>query len=221
MSKLIVANWKMNGNTTMVEDFTHKLNSIASSEVVLCLPHTYLYAAKDKNFSLGGQNCSHQKQGPYTGEVSAGMLYDIGCKYVILGHSERRKHYNETNNIVKQKAKISKQNQLTPIICIGEKDRNTNIEELFKQCEESICDDVIIAYEPVWAIGTGITPTIEEIEKITMQLHNKYNLPILYGGSVTQHNSSDIMKVPTLSGLLVGGSSLDFNVFSQILSTLV
>ena len=221
MRKLIVANWKMNGDTAIASDFVSKLNNINAREIVLCLPYPYLYLAANKNFSVGGQDCSTQKQGAYTGDISAAMLHDIGCKYVIVGHSERRSYHHETNQMIKEKVKVALQSKVTPIVCVGEKKQGEDIEDLFQQCNESVYDNCIIAYEPVWAIGTGLTPTNDEINEVTTQLQHKYSLPILYGGSINQNNATDIITIPSVSGLLIGGASLDFNVFAKIVNNVV
>ncbi len=223
MKKLILANWKMNGNKKMAQKFVLKLSNINSknSNIILCLPYPYLYIGEQNNkFNLGAQNCHHEEKGAYTGDISAEMLSDMGCKYVILGHSERRSKHNESDRIIQKKAKIALKNFLIPIICVGEKERSSNFDFIKKQCDNSLYDDCIIAYEPVWAIGSNITPELDKIENTANILHENYKLPIIYGGSINTDNACKIAKIKFISGLLIGGASLNINSFLQIVHTI-
>jgi triosephosphate isomerase len=180
---------------------------------------------------LGGQNCSRFLEGAYTGDVSASMLYDIGCQFCIVGHSERRTIFNETNNEISLKATNSLKNNIHPIICVGEtlqqkKDKQTK-EILSKQISESINEDsnnnnTIIAYEPIWAIGSGLIPSLDEIDEIHNFIKNEIqgyeNYKILYGGSVKSANSKKILNLDNVDGLLIGGASLNVDEFKKILS---
>lgn len=221
MKKIIVANWKMNGNKSQAIEFFNKINKAETIyNVVLCLPFPYLYIGSffQNKINLGAQNCHQLDDGAYTGEISPAMLADMNCKHVILGHSERRINCYEDNNLIRQKSLSAIKNNLTPIICIGEKKRDDNHDYIIKQCEESLCHDrCVIAYEPVWAIGTNITPTIDEIKETTSLLKKRYDMPVIYGGSVNIKNAPQIMQLESVSGLLIGKASLDIESFLQIL----
>ena len=219
MDKLIIANWKMNGSNSSIRAFVNKLNEIQiGPNIVLCLPYPYLYIGANKNFVLGAQDCHKEKQGSYTGGVSAEMLYDMGCKYVILGHSEMRKYHSEKNHMIKEKALSAINSGLIPIICVGEEKQNSDIEKILQQSMDSLCEDCIVAYEPIWAIGTGITPSIEKIYEITNFLKEMCDVPVLYGGSINHTNAKKILKISSVSGLLVGKSSLNFDTFTHIIN---
>ena len=239
-TKIIVANWKMNGSINFISEFLNDLDNLAfnnihdqSKCIIICPPFTYSYliANKLKNCYLGGQNCSLFLEGAYTGDVSASMLYDIGCQFCIVGHSERRTIFNETNNEVSIKATNSLKNNIHPIICVGEtlqqKKDNQTKEILSKQIRESISEDsnnnnTIIAYEPIWAIGSGLTSSLEEIDEIHNFIKNEIqgyeNYKILYGGSVKSANSREILNLDNVDGLLIGGASLNVDEFKKILS---
>lgn len=222
MKKLLVANWKMNGNKQFAQNFIEKMNDVHTEhDVVLCLPFPYLYIGERKNFSLGAQDCHDQEKGAYTGDVSASMLKDFGCKYVIIGHSERRLYHGETNQKVRSKAEAAISSGLIPIVCVGEKTHGDNPDNIMQQCAESICKGCIIAYEPLWAIGTGITPNVDEINQVVERLNIGYNAPVIYGGSLNPNNVVHIMRDAKISGLLIGGASLDFNAFQQIVHKLI
>ena len=170
--KILVGNWKSNGNRKDKQKLLTALNKVKTkTKIVLCLPFTLLYGDKTK-ISLGAQDISLYPNGAYTGDISGKMLKDAGVKYVIVGHSDRRKYHHETNAIVKEKATIAIQNGIIPIICVGESEsehKNSKTKSVIKKMLiESIPDNgnFIIAYEPSWAIGTGKTPTKSEIESI-------------------------------------------------------
>ena len=236
-NKIIAANWKMNGSINFINNFLDDLTFENINEqsicIIICPPftHSYLIANKLKNCYLGGQNCSLFLEGAYTGDVSASMLYDVGCQFCIVGHSERRTIFNETNNEVSIKATNSLKNNIHPIICVGEtfqqKKDNRTKEVLSKQIIESINgdsnnDNTIIAYEPIWAIGSGLTPSLDEIEDIHNFIKNEIqgyeNYKILYGGSVKSANSKEILNLNSVDGLLIGGASLNVGEFKKILS---
>ena len=237
----IVANWKMNLNFTIANDYMVKLNSFLKNEkininVIICPQFLLLYFISNlklnSNINLGAQNCHHIESGAFTGETSIKILEDMKCKYIITGHSERRTYYNETDAEVLKKALISFKHNISPIICVGEsleiRKKNEYFSFLSSQIINSIPDvsnDLIIAYEPVWSIGTGIIPTIEEIKEISEFIFyfikkkrpNIKKLNILYGGSVNSKNSKKILDIKNIDGLLVGGASLDINEFIKIL----
>ncbi len=239
-SKFMVANWKMNGSINFISKFLNDLDKLAfeniydqSKCIIICPPLTYSYliAGHIKNCYLGGQNCSLFLEGAYTGDISASMLHDIGCQFCIVGHSERRTIFNETNNEVSIKASNSLKNNIHPIICVGEtlqqKKDNKTKEILSKQITESINDDLnnnntIIAYEPIWAIGSGLTPSLDEINEIHNFIKNEIrgyeNYKILYGGSVKSTNSKEILNLDSVDGVLIGGASLNVDEFNKILS---
>ncbi len=228
--KLIVANWKMNKNLASAKIFFESFPP--SSPAVICPPFTLLeYVSKAYN-KLGAQDCSQFSQGAHTGDVSAAMIKDIGCNYVILGHSERRQYHKESTDIIKKKIINAHEAGLIVILCFGES-LDTRETKDYKQI---LCDDVIncvteatsnanivFAYEPLWAIGTGKTASPEEIAEVHEFLSEKIVsrfafLPkILYGGSVNLDNAESILKMKSVGGLLIGGASLDPNTLYKII----
>tara|TARA_B100001123_G_C15260871_1_gene1006529 strand:- start:450 stop:1202 length:753 start_codon:yes stop_codon:yes gene_type:complete len=242
--KIISANWKMNGSMTMIDEFkryfSSKNNNIKKDiAIILCPPFPYLTrlieASLNKNVFIGAQDCSINDSLSMTGNISASILKDIGCKFVILGHSERRILFNETNEIISNKVKDAIKNNLSTIVCVGEteseKRNNKTLNILEKQINDSLCslcnaNNTIIAYEPVWAIGTGTIPSIDEIIKINTFikkiLDTKYkkdnNFKIIYGGSVKPINSRHLLSQSSIDGALVGGSSLIIADFGQIIN---
>lgn len=238
---LIVANWKMSLGSLESRNLAKEIvefvraNKI-TKDVVICPSFPMLNDIKEitkgSNISLGAQDCSANKPGSYTGDVSAYMLKECGCEYVILGHSERRAYHRETSEIVRKKAGLAQEAGLKTIICIGEsEDDHKNgvaLDVLSKQMQESIPEntkDLIIAYEPVWAIGSGKTPSIMDISKVVKFIDNQLSLTfsiekkpiILYGGSVKPSNSLEISSIQGLSGMLIGGASLIAKDFNEIL----
>ncbi|MDA9818134.1 triose-phosphate isomerase [Flavobacteriaceae bacterium] len=182
---------------------------------------------------LGGQDCHASQSGAFTGDVSARMLLECGCKFVILGHSERRKYHNEDNDIIAKKIGAAVENNLVPILCVGErlelrKDRQ-HYDFIAKQIDEAIdknliIENLIIAYEPIWSIGTDLTPEISQIDEMAQFIREKIskynnvkNFNILYGGSVKSSNSKKILGVKSVDGLLVGNASLNADEFTKII----
>lgn len=183
---------------------------------------------------LGGQDCHYENSGSFTGDISAKMLRSVGCNYVILGHSERRVYHKETNSIISQKVKSAVTNSLFPIVCVGEnkqfRDQGEHLHIVEKQILDSIPINIsykrlIIAYEPLWSIGTGILPSIDEIDEMTRFIRSiiderfhsiSQETFILYGGSVSSENSKNIMSLDEVNGLLVGKASLDAKEFIDI-----
>ena len=240
-SPLIVGKWKMNGTLSTLTSLTSDIfiNSLnISGNLVLCPPYVFLPFVKKllgkSTIQLGAQNCSDNLSGAFTGEVSAPMLKNIGCSFVILGHSERREKFHETSNMVRKKVVLALQNSLTAIICVGE-----NIEEyknektkdvLLEQITSSLPmnwdgERIVVAYEPIWAIGTGKTPTLEEVQKIhkflkkcLLDFYGKkaQNIQVIYGGSVNEKNASDFLNLVNVDGVLVGGASLKAKSFLDI-----
>lgn len=227
--KILVGNWKSNGTRKDKQKLLTALNKVKTkTKIILCLPFTLLGGDKNK-FLIGAQDISLYPNGAYTGDVSGEMLKDAGAKYVIVGHSDRRKHHHETNAVVKEKATLAIQNGITPIVCIGEteSDRKSGKTKsvVKKMLLESIPDDgnFIIAYEPRWAIGTGKTPTKKEVESIHNMifdiLHsiNRARTPILYGGSIKASNVNKFTDISHIDGFMVGGASLKPETFLPII----
>lgn len=209
----------------MMDEMLVALRNIQTNNKVILGPSfPFIGAYKQDGVDFCGQDCSAYESGARTGEVSAKMLADFGAKYVIVGHSERRQYHNETNEIVKQKALRATAAGLTPIICVGEtrdeRDSGTAFSVIEKQFLESTdgLATYIIAYEPVWAIGTGLTPTLEQITEVHNALRKLTPAKLLYGGSAKASNATDIMSIPNVDGVLVGGASLDSNDFIPIIN---
>ena len=237
--KLIVANWKMNFLYKNAFNFCKKIllkKKLIKNKFVICPPTTLILqlSSKFKGITFGAQDCHYEKLGAYTGDISALMLKDINCKHVIIGHSERRKYYFEDHIILKRKIESVINAGLIPIYCIGEdinikrKDKTKNhlLRQLLNTLPKKNKNKIIIAYEPIWSIGTGNTPTVNEIEDINLYIKKiitKINLSyektsILYGGSVNKHNSLVFLDNKNIDGLLIGSASLNLNTFSSILT---
>ncbi|MDD5454796.1 MAG: triose-phosphate isomerase [Candidatus Ratteibacteria bacterium] len=243
--KIIAGNWKMYKTTReavqLAENLKKSLVNIKNTIVVLCPPFTSLFsvgqAIKNSTIKLGAQNIYYEKEGAYTGEISPLMIKDVGCQFVIIGHSERRKYFNETDAIINKKIKTALNFGLTPIFCVGETldQREKGIAEstVISQVEKGLMDmneedvlKLVIAYEPVWAIGTGktATPDVADgmhsvIRKSLSKLYSSdlsNNISILYGGSVKPDNIDALMSQENIDGALVGGASLDSAGFSRI-----
>ena len=242
---LIAANWKMYKSIsealTVVASIKAGLHKASECAVVICPAFTALAAVgqalKESPLDLGAQDMHPEPEGAFTGEISPTMLKDVGCRYVILGHSERRTHFHETDAFINQKVKAALKYSLIPIVCIGETLEEREARRAFEvvkgQFDHSLkditADDIqrtVIAYEPVWAIGTGRTATPEQAEQmhsyIRRLLHEKYGeeaavrILILYGGSVKPENMAALMQKPNVDGALVGGASLKAESFIQI-----
>ncbi len=230
--KIIAGNWKMNGSRDTLQNMALALKDVKTdNKVILCVPYTML-CVNAINFSLGAQDVSTHDKGAYTGEVSASMIAETGAKYVIVGHSERRQYHEETNSIVRQKASNALNAGLIPIICVGEtmeeKQAGKTMAVIESGVRESVPNDagkVIVAYEPRWAIGAGLTPTETEIlgaHKLIADTLSSMGLsgtPILYGASVKASNAADIMSIQFVDGVLVGGASLKSDDFIPIITS--
>ncbi|WP_375656759.1 triose-phosphate isomerase [Bartonella sp. CM120XJJH] len=231
----LAGNWKMNGTSESLGELRAIATGVSSDlshlfEALICVPATLLSRASDmldsENILLGGQNCHFDDHGPYTGDISAFMLKDAGASHVIIGHSERRTVYQENDAIVCAKVQAAWRAGLVALVCIGEtlEERNNNkvLDILTQQLEESLPDDAtaentIIAYEPIWAIGTGNTATLEDIAKIHHFIRDKVRsrfgdegkkIRLLYGGSVKPSNAFELLSIPHVNGVLIGGASL-------------
>ena len=241
--QLMAGNWKMHKTSaeavSLVEGLKPQLAPVKDMEVVVCPPFTALGAVAralaGSAIGLGAQNLYWEKEGAFTGEVSAPMLADLGCTYVIVGHSERRQHFGETDEIVQRKARAAVNAGLRPIVCLGEslreREAGTTFDVLEAQVKGSLRglsgdSGIVVAYEPVWAIGTGRTATpaqAQEAHAFIRKLLESLLSPaaaaatrILYGGSVKPDNVRDLMAQPDVDGALVGGASLDPNSFGKI-----
>lgn len=235
-AKLIVGNWKMNGLMADSEERTQKLLSGLKTrkspafEVALCPPATLIGFLTDlagsSTVKWGGQDCHAEVSGAFTGDISAAMLKDLGCSYVILGHSERRQHHKETSADVQAKAKAVHAAGLTAIICVGETDAERSAgkandivgEQLAASLPEgATAANTVVAYEPIWAIGTGKTASADDIKTMHRHIRGEVgSLKILYGGSVKQSNAAEILHTPDVDGVLVGGASLKADEFLGI-----
>ncbi len=240
---LMVGNWKMHKTAaeavSLVEGLKPHVAPLKDTEVVVCPPFTALGAVAralaGSSIGLGAQNVFWEKEGAYTGEVSAPMLAELGCAYVIVGHSERRHHFAETDEMVQRKARAAVTAGLRPIVCIGEslreREAGSTLDVLDAQVKGSLRglsgdSGIVVAYEPVWAIGTGRTASpaqAQEAHAFIRKLLEGLLSPaaaaatrILYGGSVKPDNVRDLMAQPDVDGALVGGASLDANSFGKI-----
>lgn len=246
MKYTFVANWKMNmlidqalafciDNKQALETISHEYNIILCPSFI-SLPHI-ANALKNSKTKIGAQDCSAHTHGAYTGEISAQSLAQVGVTYCIIGHSERRTYWGETDEIIAAKAKQLYTSQIMPIICIGEtlqkyKNKQT-IETLKKQLmpiisliQTQAVSELTIAYEPVWAIGTGVTPAPDNLEKIfdwlyhhiTTSISYSLSVQLLYGGSVVRTTASEFKKIKKINGFLIGGASTNFKSFASIIT---
>ena len=244
--KVIAGNWKMNMLPNEAIDYIQSFEPLvkdADAEVILCVPYTDLFYclmnAQGTNIKIGAQNMHFAETGAYTGEVSAKMLKSIGVEYVIIGHSERRQYYNETDETVNKKLKAAFENELKPIVCVGEsleeREAGKTEEIITSQTRlalEGLTNEqvkaTIIAYEPIWAIGTGKTATSEDannsIKAIREEVKRIYGeevseeVIIQYGGSVKSSNAKELFTTSDIDGGLVGGASLKPEEFSKIVN---
>ena len=222
---LVVLNNKCNFNLDEYLDYQNKLKNFNfKNDIVLCPSSIYLSNFELENVFLGSQNVSPFNDGAYTGEVSARQLKSLNVKYCLVGHSERRVYFKENNEIMKNKIEQLLENEIIPIYCVGELEKNSDNNELDKELkilkEIHNNEKIIIAYEPLWAIGTGIQPNINELEKIIKLIKEKFpNNKVLYGGSVNE-NSIVNLKSELIDGYLLGGVSLHPDRISMLLSKL-
>ena len=244
--KIIAGNWKMNMLPNEAINYIEELASLiknTENEVILCVPYIDLFysllTAQETKIHIGAQNMHYEETGAYTGEVSGSMLKSINVEYVIIGHSERRQYYNETDESVNKKVKSALKNGLKPIMCVGETLEQREAGETEKiitsQTEKGLegltneeIGSTIIAYEPIWAIGTGKTATNEDannsIKAIREEIAKIYgnelanNVHILYGGSVKSSNAKELFEMSDIDGGLVGGASLKADEFSKIIN---
>ncbi|CDB32377.1 triosephosphate isomerase [Clostridium sp. CAG:575] len=244
--KVIAGNWKMNMLPNEAMQFIDTLVPLVKNtenEVILCVPYTDLFysllTAQGTNIKIGAQNMHFEESGAYTGEVSGKMLKSIGVEYVIIGHSERRQYFNETDETVNKKIKAAFANGLKPIVCVGEtleqREAGQTVEIITSQIEKALdglteeqVENIIIAYEPIWAIGTGKTATAEQANETIKSIRDKIcqmygqmvsnGVIIQYGGSVKSTNAKEIFEMSDIDGGLVGGASLKPEEFSKIVN---
>ncbi len=242
----IAGNWKMHKTCTESVETAKRLKEIGAGltdiDIMIAPAFTSLYAVfdvlKGSNILLGAQNVFWKNEGAYTGEVSPVMLTSVGCIYAIIGHSERRSYFQESDELINQKIAAAARNGLIPVFCIGEteqerdadKTKNVLDKQLTKGLQDIALDDLktlVVAYEPVWAIGTGKSATTEQAQDAHAFIRGKLNsilgssmaeqIRILYGGSVKPGNIGELMKTPDIDGALVGGASLEADTFGEIL----
>lgn len=241
---IVAGNWKMNNTRAEAKALIDELKPLvnnANCEVIICVPFTNLETAidccKGSNIKVGAQNCHFEKSGAYTGEISPVMLKELGVEYVVLGHSERRQYFNETDETVNKRLKAALLEGLKVILCVGEtlEQRESNktesvVTDQTKRALDGVKEDdlknIIIAYEPVWAIGTGKTATADQAEEVCAIIRNVvsslYNeelsksIVIQYGGSMNAQNCDELLQKEDIDGGLIGGASLKANDFSKI-----
>ena len=242
--KVIAGNWKMNMLPNEAISMITNLEPLvknAKADIILCVPYTDLFyallTAQNTNIKIGAQNMFYKESGAYTGEVSGKMLKSIGVEYVIIGHSERRQYFNETDESVNLKIKSAFENKLKPIVCVGENldQRNEGITNniITAQTQKALdgltqtqVENTIIAYEPIWAIGTGKTATSEDANNAIKEIRKKIaeiygqntaeRVIIQYGGSMKPENAKELLSMSDIDGGLIGGASLKAESFAEI-----
>ena len=233
---MVAGNWKMNGSRASLDELASMSTGFTPAlrqklDLMICPPATLVLAASQRavgtGIAIGGQDCHANDAGAHTGDLSAGMLFDAGATAVIVGHSERRADHNESDATVRAKAEAARRNALIAIICVGEtradREAGKTLAVVRRQLKGSIPDhmtsrDLVVAYEPVWAIGTGLTPTAGDVAEVHAMIRQDLRrivgkeeaekVRILYGGSVKPSNAKELMSVPNVNGALVGGASL-------------
>ena len=244
---LIAGNWKMYKTVPEAVQTATQLKELVSDvddvDIMIAPPFTALYsvseALNDSSITLGAQNMFWENEGAYTGEISSAMLLSAECRYLIIGHSERREYFGESNEAVNKKVGAAIDSGLIPIMCIGESEKQREAGETFSVLDKQLkmglksqfadaLESLVIAYEPIWAIGTGKTATSEQAQEVHQYLRKEIaqmfsqtladNLRILYGGSVKPQNAAELMGMPDIDGALVGGASLDAETFSRIIN---
>ncbi|MEP4889669.1 MAG: triose-phosphate isomerase [Aliiglaciecola sp.] len=235
---MVAGNWKMNGNIELAKQMMDTLNgaSLPDVDVLVCPPFPFISAFDSLNGAIGGQNLSEFDSGAHTGEVSGSMLKSVGCDFVLVGHSERRTDNGESDKLVAEKVSVALKHGLTPVLCVGEPESVRDSGEFFNHIQAQIeavinvigienFDNIVVAYEPVWAIGTGKTASplqAQEVHAFIREYLRKLNadiangLRILYGGSVKAANANELFSQPDVDGGLIGGASLDPQEFLNI-----
>ena len=245
---IIAGNWKMNKTPAETKEFIAQLKPHAARakwcETVLCVPYIDLpaavKAAKNTRVFIAAQNMHHAESGAYTGEVSAPMLCSLGVKYVVVGHSERRQYFGETDEIVAQKVQAALKCGLRPIVCVGEslaqREKNLTLDHvrmqiktIFFGVDPKDVKKIVVAYEPIWAIGTGKTATAEQADEVGRAIRecireiygarHARSVTILYGGSMNPQNAGELLAMPDVDGGLIGGASLDWEKFVDVMES--
>ncbi len=227
--KLIAGNWKMNGSLSQAAALAQEIGRVPDGvDVLVCPPFPYLLSiqalCKKQGIALGAQDCSAHLEGAYTGEVSAQMLKDLGCSYVILGHSERRDYHKESNALIHKKIIAAHKAGLVSILCVGETEaqremnqEQTVVKQQLEKClpEGVTYQNTVVAYEPVWAIGTGKTASADDAESMHSYIRSLVpaGVRILYGGSMKSTNADSLLSMPNIDGGLIGGASLKADEF--------
>ncbi|ADQ83878.1 MULTISPECIES: triose-phosphate isomerase [Methylovorus] len=242
--KLVVANWKMHGdlaqNKVLFDAFRQRLDHLTSADFAVCVPYPYLFQAQQElqgsHIAWGAQNVAKHEVGAYTGEVSARMLKDFGASYVIVGHSERSTAYCESDENIAAKFVVARKSGITPVLCLGETlaERESGlchqviasqIDAVLKTVGAGVFAHAVVSYEPVWAIGTGLSATPEQAQQVhafirdriaALDVHAAETVRILYGGSVNPLNASQLFVMPDIDGGLIGRCSLNANDFEEI-----
>ena len=226
--KIIIGNWKMNGNIADKKSMLTALSAVkTNNKIVLCLPFTLLNG-DTHGITIGAQDVSNHENGAFTGDISAQMLKELNAQYVIVGHSERRLYHNETNELVREKANMAIKHGIIPIVCVGETMEEKNTGHTTSVIKQMLLEsapnngDFIVAYEPRWAIGTGQTPTTNEIVTAIKTIFDTLPspMPIIYGGSINATNAREIISIPYIDGLLIGGASLKSDTFLPIIKSI-
>ena len=245
---IIAGNWKMNKTPAETKEFIAQLKPHAARakwcETVLCVPYIDLpaavKAAKNTRVFIAAQNMHHAESGAYTGEVSAPMLCSLGVKYVVVGHSERRQYFGETDEIVAQKVQAALKCGLRPIVCVGEslaqREKNLTLDHvrmqiktIFFGVDPKDVKKIVVSYEPIWAIGTGKTATAEQADEVGRAIRecireiygarHARSVTILYGGSMNPQNAGELLAMPDVDGGLIGGASLDWEKFVDVMES--
>lgn len=229
--KLVVGNWKMHGSRAAIAELLaglqRQLPPLSGTDVAICPPFVYLAWVSERmpeKVVLGAQNVACETQGAFTGEVAAPMLQDMGCHYVIVGHSERRSLFGETDAQVSRKVELALKHGLTPIVCVGETLAQREAGETLAVIGAQLdavrgFNGIVVAYEPVWAIGTGRTATPDQAQEVHAFIRGRLDVTetqILYGGSVKADNAAELFTRPDIDGALVGGASLNADEFAAI-----
>lgn len=241
----IAGNWKMYKTVSQAvdtaRDLVKRTDGVSNVDIMVAPPFTALApvwdVTRESNVALGAQNLFWEAEGAYTGEVSANMLLSAGCRYVIIGHSERRQYFGETDETVNRRIKAAQTNGLIPVFCVGESESERETKKTYSVLDKQVKnglkevfvddpDSLVVAYEPVWAIGTGKTATSKQAQEVHLFLRSlleslygnaiSQSIRILYGGSVKPDNIAELMRMPDVDGALVGGASLDAKTFSEI-----
>lgn len=243
-NRYVIGNWKMHGNAQSIANFCAEsaafwataASELANVRSLICPPFPYLATLRQQlgqlPIGVGAQDVSAHDQGAYTGEVAASMLADLGCRYVLVGHSERRQYHGESSDTVAQKAQLALQHGITPIVCVGETLADKQADRTFEVVQAQLAplfalgsvalSQALIAYEPVWAIGTGLTATPEQAQAVHAAIAQycaqagAAPQALLYGGSVKPDNTAALLAMPDIHGVLVGGASLSAPSFFQI-----